>query len=339
MENARRNVLVTGATGFVGAHVVRQLLQQGHTIFALVRNERKLAVIPKAERLVPIKGDLLKEGELRSIARSFKGIGTLDAVVHTVGGGPLTANPAFQRAIFDLNYTTTANLIRVLESSTLPSLFVYLSSLAAMGVPASKGASRVTYTEATSCNPVLPYEKAKWTTEQFLQQITAKHGFRTAVLRFPQIYGGGDDVFLEMLKLIRSGRFPTIRGASPSLPLIHVHDAARATCAVVNLPDRLKEDYEVILISEGSYSYDELVKVVRETYGNGGAVKVPYTFMYGGIAMLETWFRMICKPEPLNRTRLISLTKQRVVDCTKFVSNFGFAFEQNVNSFIATRPI
>jgi nucleoside-diphosphate-sugar epimerase len=339
-KNAQKNVLVTGGTGFVGAQLTRELLKQGHNVYALIRNEQNLGDIASAGRLTVLRGDLLNEPDLGKLAPKLERIpGTLDAVVHTVGGGPLTANAAFQRRILDLNYTTTANLMRVLRSSKLPALFVYLSSLAAMGMPAGGDAGTLTYTETSPCNPVLAYERAKWTTEQFLQEVTAKHAFQTAVLRFPQIYGRADDAFVQMLKLMRAGRFPMVRGESGSLPVIHVADAVRAICAVVNQPVRLKANYDVVLVCEGSYAYDQLVTMVRQTYGNGSALKVPYALMYGGTAMLETLFRVLGKPEPLNRTRLTSFTKQRVVDCTKFITNFSFNFEHNVNSFIASRPI
>jgi nucleoside-diphosphate-sugar epimerase len=339
-KTAQKNVLVTGGTGFVGAQVTRGLLKQGHNVYVLIRNEQKLADLASDGRLTVLNGDLLNQDDLGKLAPRLEQIpGALDAVVHTVGGGPLTANAAFQRRILDLNYTTTANLIRVLESSKLPALFVYLSSLAAMGLQAGDGRSTLTYTEASPCNPVLAYEKAKWTTEQFLREVTSRHAFQTAVLRFPQIYGSADDAFVQMLKLMRSGRFPVVRGESGSLPVIHVADAARAICAVVNYPGRLKGNYDVILVCEGSYAYDQLVTMVRQTYGNGSALKVPYALMYGGTTMLETLFRVLRKPEPLNRARLTSFTKKRVVDCTKFITNFSFNFEQNVNSFIASRPI
>jgi len=63
-----------------------------------------------------------------------------DAVVHMVGAGPLTSNSKFTSAIFDLNYQTTCNLVRLLEiTHKLDSLalLVNFSSLAAMGTPRS----------------------------------------------------------------------------------------------------------------------------------------------------------------------------------------------------------
>ncbi len=51
--------------------------------------------------------------------------------------------------------------------------------------------------------------------------------------------------------------------------------------------------------------------------------------------MVEVAFKVLGKPEPLNRRRLLSLTKDRIVDCNKFVDTFKFKFEQNVERFIA----
>lgn len=182
---------MTGATGFVGANLTRDLIQQGCRVSAIVRDESKFRSIlgsDCANRVNVLQGDLLDRASLANLNSQLeRATGGLDVVVHTVGGGPLTSNRSLAAGIFDLNYKTTSNLIEILESSQkLGSLklFVYFSSLAAMGVPDSN-AARIRYDEASACNPVLPYEQAKFETETLLKEFANKRRVKTAVLRFP----------------------------------------------------------------------------------------------------------------------------------------------------------
>jgi nucleoside-diphosphate-sugar epimerase len=325
----------------VGRDVTKALVKQGHDVYGVVRDEKKLPELLRSlnsDRLKILKGDLLVNADVENLKNQVQStVDRLDVVVQIVGGGPLTSNDKFTREIFELNYRTTANLIQILESANKLnslSLFLYLSSLAAMGLPSSSE-DKLLYDETTACHPVLPYERAKLETETFLRDLTATHNFKTVILRFPQIYGSQDDALMGMIGLIRKGHFPIVRGKKGSLPLIHVQDAVNAICMVVQNMDRVENKFDVNLISEGSYTYNRLVAVVREKYGKGGALSLPYSFLYVAIFMLEVLFKVLGKPEPLNRRRLLSLTKDRIVDARKFTATFQFKFEQNVERFIA----
>jgi len=338
------NILVTGATGFVGADLTRELARQGCNVYAIVRDETKFRAIlgsDCANRVNVLVGDLLDRASVRNLTTQVQNLANgLDVVVHTVGGGPLTSNRALASGIFDLNYKTTTNLTEILESSEkLGSLrlFVYFSSLAAMGMPNSNG-DLVRYDEASPCNPVLPYEQAKLETETFLRGFANKHRVRTAVLRFPQIYGGPNDAFMQMVNMIRKGAFPVVLGKIGSLPLIHVRDAVNGTCAIIRNPDAVRENFAVYLLSEGSYSYNRMVELVKKKFGRGGALKVPYPLLYLAISMAEGVFKLLGKPEPLNRRRLVSLTKDRQVDSSQFVNTFQFKFQENVDAFFTKLP-
>lgn len=309
----------------------------------MVRDEGKLRAVLRehADGINILKGDLLGGASLGDLKKQLANLtDNLDVVVHTVGGGPLTSNGALAPGIFDLNYKTTTNLIEILEDGQkLRSLrlFVYFSSLAAMGLPDSNGV-RIQYNEKTACNPVLPYERAKFETEILLKDFAKRHKVKTAILRFPQIYGGSNDALMQMVGMIRKGAFPMARGKIGSLPLIHVRDAVGGTCAVIRNANAIQENFAVYLLCEGSYCYKQIVDLVKNKYGQGRALELPYSLLYVGISMAEAVFRLVGKPEPLNRRRLVSLTKDRVVDSSKFVNTFQFEFEQNVESFLANQP-
>ena len=333
------NLLVTGASGFVGVNLTRKLLDEGYTVCALVRDQKKLArdLPPNyLDRVTVLEGDLLVEADLKKLEHQLQNmVSNFDMVLDLAGGGPLTANRKVES--FETNFKTTSNLVQILENSKKLSslkLFVYFSSLAAMGLPRSAD-DRILYNESTICNPVLPLERGKLESESFLKKLANKYGFKVVVLRFPQIYGLADAAFMQIVSLIRKGVFPVVRGRIGSLPLINVRDVVSATYAVVRNVDRIQGSFDVHLVCEGSYSYNHLVDLVKKKYGQGGVLRIPYWFMYLGVWMIEAVFGLLQKPEPLNRRRLVSLTKERVVDSSKFVNTFKFKFEENVESFVA----
>jgi len=335
------NVLVTGPTGFAGASITKDLVEKGCKVFAVARDEKRLRALlgsSNADRVKVLSGDLLRSADLGSLERQLLGISDhLDVVVHTVGGGPLTSNRAFEPGIFDLNCKATSNLVELLKSSgKLKSLklFLYFSSLAAMGLLSANG-YQIRYNESSCCNPVLPYERAKLQAERYLKGLGQDYGFKTVVLRFPQMYGGPDDAFIQMVHLIRKGVLPMVRGRIGSLPLIHLRDVVGSTYTVIQNWNLIQENYGVYLVCEGSYSYNQLVELVRNRYGQGGALKVPYFLINLATVVAESVFRILGKPEPLNRRRVVSLTKDRIVDSSKFTNTFQYKFEENVATFLA----
>ena len=79
----------------------------------------------------------------------------------------------------------------------------------------------------------------------------------------------------------------------------------------------------------GSAAPESAVAVAAER------MHVPYAVMYLGTSVIERLFGLLGKPEPLNRRRLISLMKDRLVDSSKFRNTFQFQFQESVEGFIA----
>jgi nucleoside-diphosphate-sugar epimerase len=337
---ANKNALVTGATGFVGVHLIRKLLSEDYRIFAIARDEKKLVELlgkPPHDRLVILKGDLLNAADLENLSHDLQNrVGDLQVVIHLVGGGPLTSNRSLAQQVFDLNYTTTANLVQILEAanklSSVP-LFIYFSSLTAMGMPATQ-VDRMRYDETTACNPVLPHGKAKLATEEFLRELSIKNKLKAVNLRLPQIYCGDNDPLIPVINLIRKGVFPVVRNKVGSLPLIHLADIVNATYTIIREATRIPGNYAVYVICEKSYSYDHLTELVRKKYGRGGTLKIPYWLLYLATFTIEGVFQVLRKPEPLNRLRLVSMTTDRIIDCRKFIETFNFRFDHNLEDFI-----
>lgn len=340
-----KNVLVTGATGFVGIKLIRKLLSEDFLVFALARDKKKLLNLLEMtshDRLIILEGDLLSAADLEKLETELKTqVADLHVVIHLVGGGPLTSNKKLASQVFDLNYTTTVNLLRILDTanklSSVP-LFIYFSSLTAMGMPATQVES-MHYDETSACNPVLPHGKAKLATEELLKDLAIKNKLKAIILRLPQIYGGDNDPLLPVIRLIKRGLFPVVRNRVGTLPLVHLKDAINATYAVIQDSSQISANFDVNIVCEKSYSYNDIADLVKLKHGRGGTLRIPYALLYLMTFGIECAFKVLGKPEPLNRLRLVSMTTDRIIDCTKFINAFSFKFNHNLESFVTNQFI
>ena len=119
---AMAKILITGATGFIGFHLTRALLDQGHEISCLVRKSSKL------DRLagLPIRradGDVTDAESLRRVVPGH------DAVYHLAG----LVKAIHVQQLYQVNREGVANVARACAAQTTPPVLLVVSSLAAMG--------------------------------------------------------------------------------------------------------------------------------------------------------------------------------------------------------------
>ena len=202
--------LVTGATGFVGGHLVDRLLARGDTVTALARSAARAA--PLAQRGVRIvTGDLANTGALTEAVRDC------DVVFHAAAvlGAPSEA------ALMAANRDGTINLARCCASLPAPPRIVLISSMAAGG-PALRDVPR---TNDGNDRPVTGYGRSKLAAEQALATFTVPW----CVVRPPVVYGPRDrEGFLPLFKAVKFGIAPMFGDGSMQVSLVHVSDLADA---------------------------------------------------------------------------------------------------------------
>ncbi|MYX34620.1 NAD-dependent epimerase/dehydratase family protein [Streptomyces sp. SID8377] len=197
--------LVTGATGFVGGHLVRHLTARGHEVTALVRGGRD---VPGA-RSVP--GDLVTGAGL---AVALRGV---DRIVHLAG----VTKAGDPRAYAAVNAAGTRRLCEAAAAAAVPPRLVYCSSLAA------SGPGRRRHEDAPP-EPVSAYGRSKlggeWAVRDAADRLPA------VVVRPPIVYGPGDPEFLpRLVAAVRTGLLPAVGRPGPRhYSLIHVDDLCRA---------------------------------------------------------------------------------------------------------------
>ncbi len=203
------NVLVTGATGFVGGHLVETLLAEGHLVSALVRTPSKALDIAR-KGVTIVAGDLARLDGLAEACRDK------DVVYHLAG-----SIAGRNQAEFDaVNRDGTARLVEAASEAGTPRLLL-VSSLAAAG-PTSQGQQPVA--DGSRSSPVTQYGRSKLAGEAVLKASSVPW----TILRPPAVYGPGDREMLRVFKAAALGIAPVFGTGAQRLSLVYGPDLARA---------------------------------------------------------------------------------------------------------------
>lgn len=176
------NVLVTGGAGYIGSHVVRMLLKQGHSVVVLDSFSRgHIESVPADAKLEEV--DLLDYENLVSAISKHN----IDAVIHFAAFayvGESVENPGLY---YLNNVTGSINLIRALNKNNIKKI-VFSSTCSLYGNP-----GHVPISEDEKLNPINPYAKTKYFIEQVLSDFDASYGMKYAALRYFNAAGADFD--------------------------------------------------------------------------------------------------------------------------------------------------
>ena len=162
-------VLVTGASGFIGRHVVAELGAAGHEVATLHRGDG-LAGVPHTP------GDVLSESARAAVGR-------VEAIVHLAGQGDV--QDSFRRP-FEYNRLNALGTLNVLEGARGTGAHVVLASTQRVYRPA-----REPLPENAPLAPADPYAVSKLVAERWCQMYAEQLGVPTTVVRLFSVYGPG----------------------------------------------------------------------------------------------------------------------------------------------------
>lgn len=206
--------LVTGATGFIGPHVVRALRAGGWDVACLVRRPERAR--PLAE--LPVR---LVVGDITAPETLPAALAGVDTVIHLAG-----LTKAFRAREYDrVNVGGTRHLLAACARLPVPPVTVVVSSLAAAG-PAPPDRPR---RESDPPRPVSAYGRSKLAGEQAALEFAGQ--VPLTVVRPPIVFGEGDRDVLRMFSPIaRYGLHPVPTRAQYRYSLIHADELAEALC-------------------------------------------------------------------------------------------------------------
>jgi nucleoside-diphosphate-sugar epimerase len=260
---ARPLIALTGATGFIGQCLLRELPKRGYRLRVLLRRP---SVVPM-ESASAVVGDLARPQNMAAA------LADVDAVIHSAGvAHAMSGLPEDDYRV--LNTEATIALARAAQRAGARR-FIFLSSIRAQSGPT---ADRV-LTEDLTPQPTDPYGRSKLAAEQGLAELDLDW----VALRLVLVYGAG--VKGNMAELLRFARAPyplplgALRGRRSLLALDNL---VAAVDTVLAAPGRLRRP--LLVADPAALTIPEMIAAMRRGLGRSpGLIPVPSTLLKAGL--------------------------------------------------------
>ncbi len=201
-----RNAFVTGATGFVGANLTKELVKQEANVVCLRRDETQpnsLDLLGLRERVTIVDGSVEDLEVISRVLNEYE----IDAVFHLAAQALVGAANRSPLSTFESNIRGTYILLEACRVNETVKRVVVASSDKAYGSHA-----QLPYTEDYSLNGLFPYDVSKACTDLLAQSFAHSFGLPVAITRSANIYGPADT---NMSRIIPGTIISLMKGERP----------------------------------------------------------------------------------------------------------------------------
>lgn len=300
--------LVTGAAGFLGSELVRQLHLAGTPVRAFVRSaERARRILPPDVEIV--EGDVVDEASVR---RAMRGVGVVYHLAST----------------FRTARTLAAEHRRVHVDGTRHVLQAALDEGASRVVHCSTcgvhgDVAEIPATEETAFAPSDDYQRTKLEGELLARDFGREHGLEVAVVRPTMLYGPGDLRMLKMFRGIQRGRFPLIGWGKTLTHYGYGADVVRGMRLAATVPAAAGEAF--LLGGNEILPLDQVCAMIAEAVGaSPPRLRLPaWPFFAAGAACEAICIPLGIEP-PIYRRRVAFFTKNRAFSIEKARRILGY---------------
>jgi nucleoside-diphosphate-sugar epimerase len=303
-------VLVTGATGFTGQVVVRQLVEAGARVRAIARESSDLSF---AEGLPVewVRGQVFDPAVIRD---------AMPGVAHVFHVAAAYREPGIKDEVYrQVHVESTQRLVEAAAAVPGFRRFVHVSTVGVHGHIENPPAN-----EETPFSPGDIYQNTKAEAETWLHANAPRLKVDYSVIRPAAIYGPGDRRLLKLFKLALKPFFPILGSGKCLYHLIHVEDLAAAIILAAVHPQASGQAF--IAGNAEPMTLEAIGRTVADALGKQKfrPVRIPAWPFFAAAAVCEA----VCKPlglEPiLYRRRVAFFTKDRAFDTTKLRQRLGF---------------
>lgn len=312
-------ILVTGATGFIGRHLVVGLLKRGYSVYCLVRDQKKEEILRKIGAEV-LKGDITDKKSLEKILDY-----ELDAVFHLAG--ILGARNIKNDVYWKVNVEGTRNLLTILSKKKLR--IIHISSTLVLGDIGKYPAN-----EDTTPHPSDMYERTKYEGEKIANGF-CQVGMPVTIIRPEFVYGPHDMHLLAFFKVIRDKRFFFIGNGKNYIQPTYIDDLIDGLLLCLNNNESIGRTY--VLAGEKPVTIREFISEVAFCFN----VSIPKINIPPGFAKLlglslEILSKIFQFNNPLPKSRVKFFIQNHFFDISKAKRELGYNPKVDITNGIAS---
>ncbi|MCY4160048.1 MAG: SDR family oxidoreductase [Bacteroidetes bacterium] len=307
------NVLVTGATGFLGSELVYQLLEAGYHVRIFRRETSKLHLLRTvADEVEHSVGDITDLGALRSAMHGIQ------VVFHVAGNVQIGS-----KTLDQVNTQGTASVVDAARESRIEKL-VHTSSIAAIGTPPEGIADETC--ELQNKSGIWPYGRSKYMAELEVHRSIAEG--LDAVIVNPSLIIGPDrsegkalNICHEYALKIRAGKI--IFYPPGGTNVVDVSDVAAGHLAAL---EHGKTGRRYILGSE-NLSWKSILSLLAESLGaKPPKMVLPYHLAFFGGMLMDLWSSVSRQNFDFGRSSVKQVFRQRSFSNQRAVNELGCSF-------------
>lgn len=302
------NILVTGATGFIGSHLVEALVDKGYKVYGLFRDNKKSEFLRRLGAK-PVYGDLLNKDSLINALKN------IDVVFHLAAA--LHANTKSKKTFFDVNVLGTKNLIEACLESKVKK-FVHCSSVGVHGI------TKRLANEDSPCKPTTDYDKSKYSAEKLVRNYLNNKMDITIVRPAAIVYGPRDfSAMYGLFKAIESKKFMIIGDGRNIIHMIYVKNLVHGM--ILASENKIANGQTYILADETLTTVRDIQNIIAKTLNTPkNNFHIPIWFATLLALNFEILSRIIKFSPPLTFSRVSFLTSNRAYNISKAKRELGF---------------
>jgi dihydroflavonol-4-reductase len=303
-------ILVTGATGFIGTHLVARLAALGRSVRCLVRRK-----VPLPDGVEAVFADLAGDSSLDDALRG------VDTIIHLAGVTKALSAADYYKG----NARATETLLRALQGRAVR--LVHVSSLAAIG-PSPDGTP---VAEDAEPHPLTNYGRSKLEAERLVRRLFPQ----AVIVRPPVVYGPRDTDVFQLLKSISKGLVLEIEGGERWFSAIYVADLVEGLLNAADGPQGLGRAY--FLANAKPASWSELSATAARIMGRHPRVLKIAPGMAKAVGLCaELWARATRTPGIISREKIAEAQCMCwTCDTRRAAAELGFQARTSLESGLA----
>ena len=313
------NILITGASGFIGSFIVEEALRRNYEVWAAVRKTTNRKYL-QDERIHFIELDFSSKERMKASMQSH----TWDYVVHAAGATKCRRKEDF----FHVNTEGTKNLADALiELNIIPKKFIFLSSLSAYGAVREQQPYHEILDSDTP-QPNTAYGQSKMEAERYLDTLSSKMCITT--LRPTGVYGPREKDYFLMADSIKKHLDFAVGYKPQVITFVYVQDLVNAVFLAIDKGESGRKYF----ISDGqAYSSTDFSNLIHHELGDKFMlrIKAPVWFLKVVCSSGEIIARLTGRMSALNNDKF-NILRQRnwLCDITPAIRELGYAPEYNL---------